>query len=86
MTKTKEELFALIDDDLHSPSVVPDGAEKSKNGYVVGDGCIGCGSCLSVCPKRCIDMSDFRASIIAMHCLQCGSCALVCPVGAIIKL
>lgn len=60
-------------------------AEQSGNGYFITDNCIGCGSCIEVCPQKCIDLSDTLAAIMQEHCLHCGNCMSVCPVGAVIK-
>ena len=57
--------------------------EKNNCNYYATQDCIGCGSCLSVCPQRCIDMSQFKAVIIQENCLHCGNCKQICPVGAI---
>ncbi len=60
-------------------------AEQSENSYYITDNCIGCGSCLEVCPQQCIDLSDTTAVIAQEHCLHCGNCMSVCPVGAVEK-
>lgn len=57
------------------------GVETPK-GYEIQDGCIGCGTCETVCPQRCIlPGQPFR--IRQAHCLHCGNCARHCPVQAI---
>lgn len=56
-----------------------------KSGYLVTQGCIGCGSCLNVCPRKCIDISAVPAVIDQNHCLHCGRCMEACPVGAIVR-
>jgi len=46
--------------------------------------CIGCGTCLGVCPVEAISMGDDgKAFIDQATCLKCGACASVCPVEAI---
>ena len=50
--------------------------------YVIGDGCIKCGSCAANCPVSAISEGDDKFVIDADTCIDCGSCAGVCPVGA----
>ena len=79
------EWFDLSKKPIERGSLTFGGAEEKTSGYTVAEGCIGCGSCLTVCPQRCIDMSGFKAEIIQGNCLHCGRCAVVCPVGAIVR-
>lgn len=53
------------------------------DGYVISDACIGCGSCVPVCPQNCVDTSAVPYRIEQEHCLHCGTCMTVCPVGAV---
>ena len=39
------------------------GAEQSMAGYEVGNECIGCKLCFSVCPQKCIDITRIPAVI-----------------------
>ena len=56
---------------------------KLPEGYFITDACIGCGSCVSVCPQSCI-LTDSVPHVIGQeHCLHCGNCLEVCPVGAV---
>lgn len=50
-----------------------------QTGYYVGEGCIGCKLCYSVCPQKCIDISSVPVKIDQNHCLHCGRCAETCP-------
>ena len=61
-------------------------AEVIKTGYFVGEGCIGCKQCDSVCPQKCIDFSEKVAVIDQNHCLHCGRCVEVCPEQVIKRL
>jgi Fe-S-cluster-containing hydrogenase component 2 len=46
--------------------------------------CIGCGSCIGVCPVEAIHMSDSQTAYVdAAECVGCGGCADTCPTGAI---
>lgn len=57
--------------------------ENTKHGYVINDNCIGCKSCLNVCPQNCIDIVDSKMMIRQENCLHCGACFEKCPTGAI---
>lgn len=60
------------------------GATEAAHGYFVDAArCIGCGSCLPVCPQQCIALANGVAVIDQAHCLHCGRCAEACPEGAI---
>ena len=60
-------------------------AEESSEGYKITDACIGCSSCLDVCPQNCIVSDSIPYMIEQEHCLHCGNCHTVCPVNAVIK-
>ena len=57
--------------------------DENKEGYFITDRCIGCGSCVSVCPQSCILTDSIPFTIEQEHCLHCGNCMNVCPAGAI---
>ena len=61
------------------------GADSIQEGYFIGDTCIGCASCTSVCPQACIRDGTIPFAIEQEHCLHCGNCLRVCPVGAVTK-
>ena len=61
------------------------GAEAKPKGFLVGEDCIGCETCVSVCPQRAIDMQDSKAFIRQQNCLHCGNCFENCPVQAITR-
>lgn len=95
-TRSALEVFRIHDAegnffDISNPSHVTRGtftvgkAEIRKSGYYVEEGCIGCGQCLSVCPQKCIDISNIPAVIDQNRCLHCGRCFDICPVQAIRK-
>ena len=60
-------------------------AKEKRDGYLITDSCIGCGSCVEVCPQSCIITDDIPYVIEQEHCLHCGNCHSVCPVGAVIR-
>ena len=60
-------------------SILIGNVEEKQTGYFVGQGCIGCRLCYSVCPQKCIDISGKPVEIDQKHCLHCGRCAQICP-------
>lgn len=60
-------------------------AREPQSGYFVKEGCIGCKLCYSVCPQKCIDISQKPVVIDRHHCLHCGRCAQICPKQVIEK-
>lgn len=53
--------------------------KEEIKGFVIGDICIQCGKCESICPQKCIN----NFTINQEHCLHCGLCEEQCPVEAI---
>ncbi|MBF0406836.1 MAG: 4Fe-4S binding protein [Candidatus Riflebacteria bacterium] len=51
--------------------------------YKITEDCMGCGSCLSICPQNAI--KEGEPFIITSKCNNCGECEDVCPVEAIVK-
>lgn len=46
--------------------------------------CIGCGTCLAVCPHQVFVLADGKVSLrLPDKCMECGACAVNCPVGAL---
>lgn len=48
------------------------------------DKCIGCGTCVQLCPVNAISFNkDGKAQIDKEKCIKCGTCEVACPVSAI---
>ncbi|MDR1418313.1 MAG: 4Fe-4S binding protein [Endomicrobium sp.] len=45
--------------------------------------CIGCGSCVGICPVFAIESKDNKYAINSDVCVSCGACEPTCPVNAI---
>lgn len=54
--------------------------------YVDRNLCTRCASCVEVCARGAISLSDSVAVIDASLCTECGRCAEVCPAGAILAV
>ena len=77
--ETKEYLKYIVEE-IHTTKV-----EIKREGYFVTENCIGCGSCLSVCPQSCIITTGIPYVIEQEHCLHCGNCLNTCPAGAVVR-
>ena len=48
------------------------------------DLCVGCGTCVEVCPQAVLELRDGRSAIRDRDaCIECGACARNCAVGAL---
>ncbi|RKY28813.1 MAG: ferredoxin [Planctomycetota bacterium] len=47
--------------------------------------CVGCETCVPVCPVEAISMKDDKAFIDPEICTECETCISECPVEAIKK-
>ena len=79
------EWFDLSKKSIERASFTFGGADKKAEGYFITDSCIGCGSCVAVCPQDCIRQDSIPFRIEQEHCLHCGNCMTACPVGAVIR-
>ena len=76
------EYFCLADHPIVRKSFCFGSSSQTQWGYRIGTTCIGCGTCVSVCPQEAIDEgSPFR--IRQENCLHCGRCFEKCPVNAV---
>ena len=79
------EWFDLSKKPIERASFIFGGAQEKMEGFFIADACIGCGSCLPVCPQSCIESSSIPFHIEQAHCLHCGNCLTTCPVKAVVK-
>ncbi|MBQ9227445.1 MAG: 4Fe-4S binding protein [Eubacterium sp.] len=79
------EWFDLSKKPIERASFSFGGKAVPKEGYVITQACIGCGSCVAVCPQDCIGTSRLPYEIEQAHCLHCGNCRAACPNGAVIR-
>ncbi len=42
-----------------------------------------CGTCISVCPVDCIEMTETELSIDEVVCIDCDACVKICPFAAL---
>ena len=64
-------------------SAVGKQAQHSARPLIVGDACIGCGKCVTVCPRMAITLQNEKSSIDHSKCIGCFECMTVCPERAI---
>src|SRR5512136_2861956 len=43
--------------------------------------CIGCKTCVEICPNSCLSMTEVGLEINLDHCEVCGKCVEACPSG-----
>ena len=77
------EWFDLSKKPIERASFTFGGAAEKPEGYFITDSCIGCGSCVAVCPQNCIKTDGIPHVIEQEHCLHCGNCMEACSVGAV---
>ena len=79
------EWFDLSRKPIERASFTFGGADKKAEGYFITDSCIGCGSCVAVCPQDCIRQDGIPFRIEQEHCLHCGNCMTACSVDAVVR-
>lgn len=77
------EWFDLSKKPIERASFTFGGVKTKADGYFITDACIGCGSCVAVCPQDCIIQDGVAYMVQQEHCLHCGNCMTACRVGAV---
>ena len=77
------EWFDLSKKPIERASFTFGGAQEKTEGYFITDACIGCQSCVEVCPQQCISAENIPLVINQANCLHCGNCLTVCPAEAV---
>lgn len=60
----------------------PESNTETSKLFFMKETCIGCGSCVRVCPKEAIRVVDGKAVTDRVRCDACGLCVAACPVDA----
>ena len=57
---------------------------SGENNMIDQDKCIGCGTCVQLCPVGAISFNEEGKAVIDPNkCIKCGTCEASCPVNAI---
>lgn len=57
---------------------------KNKCAIIDQKQCVGCGSCISICPREAISVpKGIWAEVALEKCVGCGLCVKVCPASII---
>lgn len=57
--------------------------DRTPTARIDEEACIGCESCVTICPDRTITMEQGLAVVSGDRCLACEHCVAVCPTGAV---
>jgi Pyruvate/2-oxoacid:ferredoxin oxidoreductase delta subunit len=68
---------------LYSRGVMPYHCFTNYLANVMDDNCVGCGTCVELCPMNTIELVDSTAKVNESKCIGCGVCAHQCPEKAI---
>ncbi|TXT53891.1 MAG: hypothetical protein BAJALOKI1v1_2270002 [Promethearchaeota archaeon] len=68
---------------MYYRGIMPYHCNTSYLAQIIQDECIGCGTCVQLCPMETIELQDAVAVINEDRCIGCGVCAHNCPEDAI---
>ena len=71
------------DPELLRTSFKPAVSHKNDAAPKIMDNCVGCGDCSRVCPQKCIEIIDGKATVNAKNCIRCYCCHEFCPAKAV---
>lgn len=58
--------------------------KQLKKAFVNQNFCVGCGTCINVCPRNAITVpKGIYAEIDIEKCVGCKKCTLICPASTI---
>ncbi len=57
---------------------------ENFRGKPIAKGCVGCATCVRVCPTGAIKLHKNEISFDLKKCIFCGNCSYYCPKGAIV--
>ncbi len=60
----------------------PESGTMEPKLFFMAEKCIGCGACVSVCPKKAVTIAAGKASTDRKLCDACGACVHACPADA----
>lgn len=61
----------------------PESISPSSHTEWISVRCMGCNTCIQVCPKHALSSTENGIEIDQERCIACGKCAEECPTGAI---
>jgi pyruvate formate lyase activating enzyme len=64
----------------------PEGISPKKEVWLNATKCIGCRTCVEMCPVKALNLTGRGISIDRTICIGCQLCAMVCPAEAIDKI
>jgi len=68
---------------MYHRGAIPAMSYSTNLAKVDEDSCIGCGTCVEICPIQVIDLENAIATVNEERCIGCGLCSLNCPEEAI---
>jgi len=51
--------------------------------YKVTDKCVGCGTCVNICPKGAVSLKEGKPVFDDLKCMNCMACIQACPTKAL---